>query len=186
MKTGNSNIVVEEWRDLCVNGKLIKVSSLGNIRNKRNKPMHLSASKWGYYKINLRVNQEMFTTPYVHKLVAIAFLPNPENKPTVNHIDGNKLNNHVTNLEWATKREQSTHAVNTGLMPLQIGENAANRKLSKNSVKYIRLLITKKVKHSEIKQRVLEKHKIDISLANISAIANKRSWDHKKANKLIQ
>lgn len=56
---------------------------------------------------------------YVHRLVAKTYIPNPQNKPCINHIDGNKLNNCVSNLEWVTHKENSVHASRTGLNDYQ-------------------------------------------------------------------
>jgi hypothetical protein len=64
----------------------------------------------GYVKV--RINRK---DQFVHRLVAIAYLENLENKETVNHIDGNKENNHVNNLEWCTRSENLQHAYDTGL-----------------------------------------------------------------------
>ena len=65
----------------------------------------------GYIVCSLLKNGK-YKNHYVHRMVAKAFIPNPENKPTVNHIDGNKKNNNVDNLEWNTYSENSTHAIN--------------------------------------------------------------------------
>ena len=70
----------------------------------------------GYLSVGIRKKTFM-----VHRLVAIAFIPNTGNKPFVNHIDGNKLNNHVSNLEWCTAQENNLHARNTGLHTQAIG-----------------------------------------------------------------
>ena len=72
----------------------------------------------------------------VHRLVALAFIPNPKKKSEVNHRDGNKFNNHVSNLEWATSSENNLHAFNTGLM--KSGEDFYNAKLTNEQVRYIR------------------------------------------------
>ena len=68
----------------------------------------------GYAYVYLCKNSK-HTTLKVHRIVAQAFIANPENKPEVNHKDGNKLNNHVDNLEWCTRSENNKHAWTTGL-----------------------------------------------------------------------
>lgn len=73
----------------------------------------------GYYRVSIthsKPNGTIADYERVHRLVATTFLPNPGNKRTVNHIDGNKLNNTITNLEWATHSENTVHAIETGLI----------------------------------------------------------------------
>jgi len=105
----------EEWREINIEGKDTKgyfISSLGRFKNKKGvimkdyKPHHS-----GY--IYLRVNIDKYA---LHRLVAQTFLPNLENKPFVNHIDGNKLNNCVKNLEWVTCYENNIHNHKIGLI----------------------------------------------------------------------
>ena len=80
----------------------------------KTKIMKQSLSSSGYYHVQLYKNGRA-ATKLVHILVAEAFLQNEHGKPEVNHIDGNKANNDVTNLEWVTRKENLTHAVKTGL-----------------------------------------------------------------------
>lgn len=70
----------------------------------------------GYYSVGIKRKTHM-----VHRLVAKAFIPNPDNKAFVNHIDGNKLNNRMDNLEWCTVQENNLHARQTGLHKQAIG-----------------------------------------------------------------
>ena len=74
----------------------------------------------------------------VHRLVANAYIPNPENKPYVNHKDGDKLNNHVDNLEWCTAKENSQHAYATGLAKAASGADSPCAKLTAEDVLFIR------------------------------------------------
>lgn len=76
----------------------------------------------GYYRSNIvhiRPNGSLIDYERTHRLVGLTFLDNPGNKPTINHIDGNKKNNSVDNLEWATYKENIKHAHDTGLHPKQ-------------------------------------------------------------------
>ena len=86
------------------------VSNHGRVSNdKRNRVLKGHVHYSGYNRTALYKNKVMFQKR-VHRLVAIAFIPNPENKPIINHKDGNKLNNHVNNLEWVTHKENILHA----------------------------------------------------------------------------
>lgn len=81
----------------------------------------------GYYQVSLCIDGK-YRHFQVHRLVAEAFIPNPENKPQVNHIDGNKLNNDISNLEWVTRSENQLHAYKTGLQkPLKGEENILSK-----------------------------------------------------------
>lgn len=94
-------------------------SSNGVTRFLNGAPMKLTKSvgknrKDGYFVVNLRKNHTSWVVP-VHILVATAFIPNPDNLPTVNHKDGNKRNNRSSNLEWASYGENNEHALVHGL-----------------------------------------------------------------------
>ena len=117
---------------------LYQVSNLGNVRslnyNKAKKIQHLKKvviNKRGYLAVGLSKNG-IFKIKTVHRLVAETFISNPNNLPQVNHIDGNKMNNSITNLEWCTKNENQNHAVRTGLM--QRGQNRPSAKLTEKQV----------------------------------------------------
>ena len=94
-------------------------------------------TKDGYVKVRL-IHQGKDKTMRVHRLVAEAFVPNPKNKDTVNHIDGNKQNNIVSNLEWVDRTEQMLHAYNLGLKISMAGSHNSNAKLTDEQVRKIR------------------------------------------------
>lgn len=107
----------EIWRDVQgYEGKYL-VSNIGRVKalpfdgpGKRNKEVirWFSTDRCGYHRLNL-ANKGKKQNFFVHRLVAVAFIPNPENKPFVNHIDGDKFNNHYSNLEWVSSHENNLH-----------------------------------------------------------------------------
>lgn len=112
----------EIWKDVKGFEKYYKVSNFGRVISKPRKiirpngvcvikpekEMKLPVDN-GYARINFSINGKNHLKR-VHRLVAEAFIPNPQNKPCINHIDGNKQNNHISNLEWCTKKENIIHS----------------------------------------------------------------------------
>lgn len=104
---------MEQWAQ--IDDSRYSVSTCGRVRNDdTERILSLRTNPRGYRSAHLYIDGKDYQTP-VHRLVAKAFIPNPDSKPQVNHIDANKLNNNVENLEWVTNKENSHHAVSHGL-----------------------------------------------------------------------
>lgn len=97
----------EIWKDVVGYEGLYKVSSLGRVKGKKG----IIKTQYNNHKYPLlHLYKNGVSRAYtVHRLVAMAFIPNPEHKPQVNHIDGDKSNNNLDNLEWATESENQIH-----------------------------------------------------------------------------
>lgn len=109
------------------------ISNHGRVYSLRYKRLLRPASASnGYLIVDLRLDMS-HNYRRVHRMVAESFIPNPDNKSYVNHIDGNKLNPRIHNLEWVTAKENSQHAVKTGLY-----RPARPRKLTHDDIRAIR------------------------------------------------
>jgi hypothetical protein len=109
----------------------------------------------------------------IHRAVAELYVPNPDNLPEVDHFDTNKLNNHYTNLQWVTYKENRDRAIQNGLM--KKGEQCKNSKLTESDIKYIRDNYIPK--HPEFSGVALAK-KFGVGIAQISRIVNNTRWKH--------
>lgn len=123
--------IKEIWKDVKGYEGIYQVSSFGRVKSLDRKETHKNGREYfrkgrllkqkitesGYASVHLRdISNNLESWPFVHQLVANAFLPNTENKPTVNHKNGMKTDNFHSNLEWSTSKEQMIHAVQNNLI----------------------------------------------------------------------
>lgn len=151
---------------------IYEVSNKGNVKLLRsNKITKGSINNYGYKFITGKFNKYR-TTLLVHRLVANAFIPNPNNLPYINHKDGNKENNNVENLEWCTHSENMKHAVKIGLVTncTKKGEQHNASKLTNRQV----LSIREDYKNKVGSMRYLA-NKYKCSVGSISDIINNKT-----------
>ena len=163
--------MLEVWKTIEGHNNVYEVSNKGRIRNvKTGRVLKQHRNNYGYYCLGLRFEERKQKGYLVHRLIAEAFIPNPENKPQVNHKDCNKQNNSTANLEWVTKDENNRHAFANGLIDRR-GEKDSQSKLIESQVLEIRSLC-------KVMQQKDIAFMFGISKSQVSAIFTKRSWKH--------
>ena len=179
IKTGSdfSGVI---WTDVKEYVGIYKISNVGDIvglDRVTNNPVNLTTKglplkysiKRGYKCVVLQKEGKRIY-PSIHRIVAIAFIPNPKNKPCVNHINGIKTDNRVENLEWCTQKENVNHAFDNNLRKLQNGASNINAKLTEIQVLEIRSLKNKGVSQVDIRKMY------GMSRSNVNDIVNNRIW----------
>jgi hypothetical protein len=178
---------MEQWKDIPGYEGYYQASTYGNIRSVERKikrkdgtsqtKKSITKSKRirkDYHATTLHKESERITYG-VHRLIAMTFLPNPFNLPQVNHQDGNKLNNHLDNLEWSTGSDNIKHAIETGLRPnnLYQGEKNGMSVLTEEIVrKIIMMLPDRSMRVSDIASKFGVRH------TAVSRINTGKRWSH--------
>lgn len=163
---------MEVWKDIKNYKGHYQASNLGRIRSLkfgRSKIMKQSKDKDGYLILTLH-KKGVPSSLRVHRLVLKAFVPNPKNKPQVNHLYGIKTDNNVSNLSWATMQENIDHAIKLGLQDNR-GVKNGQAKLNRIAVLLIRQWQSK-LTPTELSQM------FGVSKSTIHEIKSRRKWKH--------
>lgn len=150
-------------------------SPKGHIGRKRTgDTLKQVVSRAGYYCVALRRHDKSQSSYFVHRLLAITFIPNPENKPTVNHKNSIRTDNRLSNLEWATYSENNKHAHEFGNQIVRTGEQHHQAKLTQDDVLNIRKF------YSQIPKLTLQQlaDTYGVTRSVIHAIIHRRTWKH--------
>ena len=174
---------MEQWKDISGFEGMYQVSDTGQVRSLDrfdDRGRHLKGrvlsqgSGTKGYKMTVLSKLGVHTTRNTHRFVAKAFIPNPDNLPSVNHMDGNKQNNHVSNLEWVTQKENIRHAMNTGLTDIS-GEKNNKAVLTEEDVRMIRKIY---ISGSQEFGQVALGRKFGVSPNTIGFIVKGKTWKH--------
>ena len=165
--------VEEEWKSLDFDPTYL-ISNTGKVySSKSNVVMKTRLDRYGYSRLSIWVDKNI-KTYCIHKLVATYFIPNLHNLETVNHKDGNKQNNSITNLEWLSSPDNVKHAYKNGISN-STGESNPACKLTESKVIQIKLLLKQGMAQPKI-----QNYFPDISLSAINKINTGRTWKHIK------
>ena len=151
---------------------IYQISNRGRVKGRKGEILKQWTTYHGYKRIGLWKNgaRKSFA---VHRLVGAVFIPNPHDKPHINHINAVTDDNNVENLEWCTRSENQQHCRRIGRGPNQRGARNGNAKLSEEDVIYIR-------KHLPNKSLSELARKFKVSVTTISYIRDGKSWDGKR------
>lgn len=164
----------EIWKDISGYEGYYQISNLGRLKRIKsgrgttaNGVVNGYLNNQGYRRMRLSIN-DISKCIFAHRLVAEHFIPNPNNKKEVNHLNGNKDDNRVSNLEWATPSENMKHAFNTGIRT-QRGSCNPRSKLSESQVLSIY--------SSSVNNRALSQE-YGVNVCTINDIKSGRNWNH--------
>lgn len=174
---------MEVWKSVVGYEGLYEVSSLGRVKSLERKCNTRSGIRtvpekilvngldsYGYYQVNLYV-ENIRNTWKVHRLECLAFLPNPENKRSINHKNGVKTDNRLENLEWSTEKENTVHAHKNGLARGRRGEEHGQTNLTE--------IQAREIKYNHDDKTGVELSKMyGITTSSVSAIRNGKRWKY--------
>lgn len=131
---------MEMWAPVPNTDGKIEVSTMGRVRSllRDERILKAQTNRKGYAVVRVTVNRRKFSIR-VHRAVAEAFIPNPNGLPQVNHKDGNKGNNAISNLEWVSDMENKTHAIEHGLWEGVFAASARENERRKKPIRAINL-----------------------------------------------
>lgn len=175
-------MIKEEWRDIEGYEGMYQVSNLGNVRGlnrvdstgrkRKERILKPKVTSSGYHQAGLCKNSKV-TNHLIHRLVAVAFIDNPDNKKTVNHKDGCKSNNKLMNLEWLTASENNKHAFSVGLKSAKGSKNSQS-KFTEEDIPVIFRLYRQGLSQKKIAD------KFNVQQQSISKILNRQRFAHVK------